>query len=165
VKTRILGALGALAAAALIAAGCNNNGCYGCVTVSACSVPAGLKYALVYPAPSSTGVPTNLSQVIVATSGTLPSDWQTGSGWDVVLLYNAVGSYPGSVAGNIFASVNPPFPTPNATPSFSSPSYFSSSINYTTVNTPMPPGMLITAELNDLNSTCYPGVTIGTFST
>lgn len=123
-----------------------------------------MKYALVYPAPSSTGVPTNLSQAIVATSGTLPSDWQSGSGWDVALIYTQVGTYPGSVLGNIFASTNPPFPTPNATPSFASPAYWNSPISYT-VNTPLPPGTFITATLNDLNSTCFPGVTIGTFST
>lgn len=158
--------MGALAAAALIAAGCNNSNCYGCATISACSVPAGMKYALVYPAPSSTAVTTNLAQVVVGTSGTLPSDWQSGSGWDVELLYTPTGAYPGAILGQTFATTNPPFPAPNATPSFSSPSYWSSSISYAAnANTPLPPGTLITATLNDLNSTCFPGVTIGTFST
>lgn len=163
---RILGGLVALAAAAAIAAGCNNYGCSNCVSYSACTVPSGLKYALVYPAPSSTGIPTNLTQAVVATSGTLPSDWNTGSGWDVELIYTPTGAYPGTALGGEFATANPPFPTPNATPSFASPSYWSSTFSYAAnANTPLPPGTLITATLNDLNSTCFPGVTLGTFST
>lgn len=156
-----------MAAAALIVAGCNNNSCYGCVTISPCSVPAGMQYALVYPAPSSTAVSTTLSQVVVATSGTLPSDWQTGSGWDVELVYTQSSAYPyGAALGQEFVATNPPFPTPNATPSFSSPSYWSSAFSYTpSASSPLPPGSVITATLNDLNSTCYPGVTIATFST
>src|SRR5579872_3249682 len=139
-------ALVSLAAAALVAAGCNNNnGCYNCVTFSACTVPSGMKYALVYPAPSATGIPTNLSQAIVATSGTLPPDWNTGNGWDVELVYTQTGSYNGAVLGQEFVAASPPFPTPNATPSFSSPTYWSSTFSYTNLNTPLPPGTLITA--------------------
>ena len=164
-QMRLMVALATLAAAALLAAGCNNNGCYNCVTFSACTVPSGMKYALVYPAPSATGIPTNLSQAIVATSGTLPPDWNTGSAWDVELLYTQTGSYTGAVLGAAFAAASAPFPTPNATPSFASPTYWSSTFSYANLNTPLPPGTLITATLNDLNSTCYPGVTLGTFST
>lgn len=125
-----------------------------------------MQAALVYPAPGSTANPTSLSQVVIATSGTLPAQWQSGAGWDIDLVYAATGTYPGQVFGAEFASAAAPFPTPNATPSFSSPTYWGSSISYASnANTPLPPGTTITATLNNLNSSCYPGVAIGSFST
>jgi hypothetical protein len=126
-----------------------------------------MQYSLIYPVPSSTGNPTSLSEVVVATTGTLPGAWTSGSGWDVELNYTATGAYPGHALGNEFATISPSaIPTPNATPSFSNPSYWQSSFSYAAnANTPLPPGTTITATLNNLNSSCYPGVTIGTFST
>jgi hypothetical protein len=163
---RSISCLVALAALALVAAGCGG-GCYNCVTISACTLPSGMQYSLVYPAPSATGVPTNLSEVVVAAAGTLPANWTSSSGWDVELNYPATGAYPGHALGNEFAPIaSGTIPTPNATPSFSSPLYYQSSFSYAAnANTPLPPGTTITATLNNLNSSCYPGVTIGTFST
>jgi hypothetical protein len=152
-----------LAAGAIGLAACNNNGSS---SVSACGLPAGMQAALVYPAPNATRISTTVSQVVVGTSGTLPSDWQSGSGWDVELVYTPSGTYPGGAFGMEFASASPPFPAPNATPSFANPSYWSSSFSYASnSNTPLPPGTSITVWLNDLNSSCFPGVTIGSFST
>ncbi|HTX02585.1 MAG TPA: hypothetical protein VMD07_02805 [Candidatus Acidoferrales bacterium] len=163
---RIVGCLVALAALAIVAVGCGG-GCSYCTTVSACTVPTGMQYSLVYPVPSSTGNSTSLSEVVVATSGTLPPTWMTGNGWDVELNYTATGSYPGTAFGSDFATVSVnAIPTPNASPSFANPSYFVSTFSYASnANTPLPPGTLITATLNNLNSSCYPGVTIGKFST
>lgn len=163
---RIVGSLVALAALAIVAVGCGG-GCSYCTTVSKCTVPAGMQYSLVYPVPSSTGNPTNLSEVVVATSGTLPPTWMTGNGWDIVLNYTATGAYPGSALGGEFTATTPSaIPTPNATPAFANPSYFQSTFSYASnANAPLPPGTSITATLNNLNSSCYPGVTIGTFST
>ena len=125
-----------------------------------------MQAALVYPVPGSTGNPTTLSEVVVATSGTLPAQWQAGSGWDVELTYTPSGTYPGAVFGAGFASAAAPFPTPNATPPFANPQYWASTMSYAAnANTPLPPGVLITATLNNLNSSCAPGVTFGTFST
>jgi hypothetical protein len=163
---RIGSCLVALAALAMVAAGCGGGGNSGS-SVSACTVPAGMQYALVYPVPSSTGNPTSLSAVVVATSGTLPPTWMTGNGWDIELNYSATGSYPGTALGGEFAAVSySAIPTPNATPSFANPSYYQSTFSYASnANTPLPPGTVITATLNNLNSNCYPGVTIGTFGT
>lgn len=165
---RILSCLVALAALEVVAVGCGST-CTYCTTtnVSACTVPAGMQYSLVYPVPSSTGNPTSLAQVVVATSGTLPPTWMSGNGWDVELNYTATGAYPGHALGGDFATIAPSaIPTPNATPSFSNPSYFTSTFSYAAnANTPLPPGTSITATLNNLNSSFYPGVTIGTFST
>jgi hypothetical protein len=163
---RTLSCLVALAVLTIAAVGCGG-GCSNCGTISACTVPAGMQYSMVYPAPNSTGNPTSLSQVAIATSGTLPSDWTSGSGWDIELNYTATGAYPGHALGNEFAATSlGAVPTPNATPSFANPVYWQSAFSYAAnANTPLPPGTLITATLNDLNSSCYPGVTIGTFST
>jgi hypothetical protein len=158
-------AIGVIAAAALGVAltGCNNNNN---LTFPNCSVPAGMQYSLVYPAPNSTGNSTTVSQVIVATSGPLPAQWQQGAGWDVVLGYPPGGGYPGSDVGNGFVSTAPPFPTPNTTPPFSNPSYWSSSISYAAnANPSLPPGTQIGVYLNNLNTNCTPSVLVGSFST
>lgn len=164
---RAISCLVALAALAVVAVGCGGGCAYCTTTVSKCTVPTGMQYALVYPVPNSTGNPTSLSQVVVATSGTLPTNWQSGNGWDVELNYTATGAYPGTALGTEFATISPSaIPTPNASPTISNPSYWQSTFSYAAnANTPLPPGTTITATLNNLNSTCYPGVTIGTFST
>jgi len=163
---RIFSCLVALAALTIVVVGCGG-GCTNCGNFTACTVPAGMQYSLVYPAPNSTANATSLSQVAVATSGTLPSDWTSGNGWDIELNYTATGAYPGHALGQAFATTSlSAIPTPNATPSFANPSYWQSSFSYSAnANTPLPPGTLVTATLNDLNSNCYPGVSLGTFST
>lgn len=160
---RLVTYVAAAAALAAVIAGCNN-GCTNCVTVSPCATPSGMAASLIYPAPGSTGIPDNVSQVVVATNSTIPSDWSTGQGWDILLSYAYSPAYGNGHYGNAFASTAAPFPTPNATPAFSgTPQYWSSPLTYT--NAPnLPPATLITVELNDLNSVCFPGVTIGTFT-
>lgn len=153
-----------LAAIAAVVAGCSNNSsCTNCVTVSPCSTPAGMQASVVYPAPGSTGIPDNVAQIVIATNSTLPADWQSGSGWDVLLAYAYSGAYGNGHYGNPFATATPPFPQPTATPSFASPSYWSSTFTYSAAPN-LPPGSYIAVELNDLNTNCYPGVTIGSFT-
>jgi len=163
---RTISSLVALAVMTLAAIGCGG-GCSTCGTVAACTVPSGMQYSLVYPAPNSTGVSTSLAQVVVATSGTLPTTWTSNNGWDIELNYTPAGAYPGYALGAEFTTTSySAVPTPNATPSFSNPTYWQSTFSYASnANTPLPPGTLITATMNNLNSNCYPGVTIGTFTT
>lgn len=160
--TRAVTYVAAIAALAAIIAGCNSN-CTSCVTVAPCSTPAGMQASVVYPAPGSTAIPDNVAQVVIATNSTLPSDWQSGAGWDVLLSYAYSAAYGNGHYGNQFVTATPPFPAPTATPSFASPQYWSSTFSY--VSAPnLPPGTLVTVELNDLNTNCYPGVAIGTFT-
>ena len=161
---RLVTYVAAAAALAAIFAGCNS-GCSNCVTVLPCGTPAGMAASLIYPAPGSTAIPDNVSQIVLATNSTLPPDWQTGQGWDILLSYPYSGAYGNGHYANEFVTATPPFPTPNATPSFSgTPQYWSSTMSY--VSAPnLPPGTLITVEMNDQNSVCFPGVTIGAFTT
>jgi len=108
----------------------------------------------VYPAPNATGVPDTFQQIIVAVSSPLPSSW------DAVVQYNdpvfGLQSRPG---GNV-VTVNPPFPTPNATPPFANPVYQSSSFT----NIVFPANTQISVFLNDLNSVCTP-TSVSSFKT
>jgi hypothetical protein len=163
-RIRSLTYAGVAAVLAAIVAGCGGNS----VTVAACSTPAGMQASLIYPAPGSTGIPDNVSQVIIATNSTLPSDWQVGYGWNVLLAYAYSGAYGSGHYGAEFVAASPsPLPSPAATPGFAGPyQYWSSTIPYGGVSAipNLPPATAITVELNDSNSNCYPGVAIGGFT-
>jgi|SRR5579884_92977 len=114
-----------------------------------CSPPAGTQFALVYPAPNSTAIPDQFGQIIIGASPALPSSWD-------VVTSTALANTPGGT----FQNVTPPFPTPNATPSFANPTYQSSSFSGLTF-----PGEVVSVFLNNLNSGCTPLGPIGSFTT
>jgi hypothetical protein len=163
---RIVTCAGVAAMLAAIVAGCNNSST---VSVAACSTPVGMQASLIYPAPGSTAIPDNVPQVIVATNSTLPPDWQVGYGWDVLLAYAFSSTYGSGHYGNEFVSASPsPLPSPAATPGFSGTAqYWSSTFTYggALAIPNLPPATPITVELNDSNSTCSPGIVLGTFTT
>ncbi|MBV8151615.1 MAG: hypothetical protein JOY59_08665 [Candidatus Eremiobacteraeota bacterium] len=122
-----------------------------------CALPAGVSATLVYPAPGSTGNTTSPAQIVIAGSGTLPPT-------SYVLLSFPFNSATGTARfGSQIGSVSPPFPTPNATPSFANPTYYGSDFSY--LPTALPGNSTITATLNDTSNACSPGVTLGTFHT
>ena len=142
-----------LSIATLLTAGCNSGNTVS-PTTSPCVLPAGIQATLVYPAPNSTHNSTSLPQIYVATSSALPVSW------DVELLFPGGSAYLGGTVQSVsYASI----PTPNQTPSFSNPIYYSSAFN--NVIQPIPSGTTITATLNDTSSSCFPGVTLANFST
>jgi hypothetical protein len=110
-----------------------------------CTIPVS-QYQLVYPAPGATAVPDAIQQVIVAANTAFPSTW------DATL---------GQVAGGTFAVVQPPFPSPTATPSFANPVFEES----TFPNTVLPSQTTVSVYLNDLGSNCLPAGPIGSFTT
>lgn len=142
--------LSCLAAAAVLAA-CNNGNVTGGSAV-ACGTPSGVTQGpvLVYPAPGATAVPDSFGQIVVASNTTMPSTWD-------VAIYTAAGS---GATGAGFQAASPPFPTPNASPTFANPVYQSSGFTGTTI-----PGSTIAVYLNELASSCTPSVEIGTFTT
>lgn len=120
-------------------------------TPPACVAPAGVGVQVIYPAPGATGIPDAFTQVILATQGGLPATF------DVTL----VGPTFSGIA--YFGSVLPaptPFPSPAATPSFTNPTYLTSTNGGYT----FAPGTTLTAQLNDLNSNCVPSTVLGTFT-
>ena len=122
-----------------------------------CTLPASVSAALVYPAPGSHGNTTTPFQVVIAASGSLPST-------SYLLLSFPFSSLAGAARfGSQLGSVSPPFPTPNANPSFANPIYYGSDFSYSP--TALPSGSTITVSLNDTSNACAPGVTIGTFGT
>src|SRR5579883_2981153 len=86
IRLRVLTYVAAAAVFAAIVAGCNSGN--STVNVAPCGTPAGMQAQLIYPAPGSTAIPDNVSQIVVATGTGLPTDWQSGSGWDVLLAYS-----------------------------------------------------------------------------
>jgi hypothetical protein len=116
-----------------------------------CSPPAGTQSALVYPAPGATAVPDNVGQIIIGSTAALPSSWN-------VVVTTAI--HPTGVGGGTFQTATPPFPTPNATPSFSNPQYQSSSFAGATF-----PGEVVTVFLNDTSTNCTPAGPLGSFTT
>lgn len=142
----------ALFACGLALAACNGGGTTNPPAPGpTCSPPAGTQYALVYPAPGATGIPDSFGQVIIGSSPALPSSWN-------VVLTTAIS--PGGVGGGTFQTATPPFPTPNATPSFASPAYQSSSFAGATF-----PGEVVNVYLNNTGSSCTPLGAIGSFTT
>lgn len=119
-----------------------------------CSPPAGVQSALVYPAPGATAIPDAFGQVIIGSTAALPSSW------DVVLTTARSPASLGGVHGGTFQSATPPFPTPNATPSFSNPVYQSSSFSGGNF-----PGEVVQVFLNDTSSNCTPAGPLGSFTT
>jgi len=130
----------ALAVFAACNSGSTNN-----TPAAPCTIPAASS-AVVYPAPNATGVPDAFQQIIIAVSSPLPGTW------DAVIQYPIAG-VTNTVYGNPVVSVSPPFPTPNATPSFANPVYQSSSFP---ANLVLPSGVQVNVFLNDLNNGCTP---------
>lgn len=146
---RIVLWLGIAAAAAAITA-CNGNGTPS--TPASCGSPPGVSQTvLVYPAPNSTAVPDAVGSIVVGSTASIPSSWN-------IVVTTAL--TPQGAGGGAFRGAAPPFPTPNATPSFANPVYQSSSFAGATF-----PGEVVTAFLNNLNSNCNPNIQIGSFTT
>ncbi len=146
-KASFIGSLGVLALGATLAS-CGGGG--GSVAPVPCTPPAGVQAALIYPAPGSTAIPDQFAQVIIASSGPLPATF------DVTLSAGG-----GTVYFSQIVPAQTPFPSPAATPPFANPTYYSSTngnaITFVSATT-------LTAQINDLNSNCTPGTSLGSFT-
>ena len=140
-----------VAVAAFVLAACNSSNPNVLPTPGPTCSPGNIQTQLIYPAPGATGIPDAFGQVIVASSPSpLPTSWN-------VVVVTAIS--PSGVSGNTFQPATPPFPTPNATPSFSSPQYQSSAFGQNF------PGEVVTVFLNNTASTCTPVGPLGSFTT
>lgn len=142
--------LAGVAAVTMLAA-CNSGGPAPVPTPGPTCSPPVAQSALVYPAPSATQVPDSFGQVIIGSTAALPSSWN--------VVVTTVLS-PNGVGGGTFQNVSPPFPTPNATPSFGNPVYQSSSFSGATF-----PGEKVTVYLNNTSTNCTPAGPLGSFTT
>lgn len=121
-------------------------------TPGPCGSPPGVSQTvLAYPAPGATGIPDSIPQVIVGSTSAIPSGWG-------VTVVSTVGQ---GVNGAPFTTAPTPLPTPNQIPSFANPVYQSSAVNAS----PGFAGSTVTVYLNNLNSSCLPSQSIGTFTT
>ncbi len=150
--TRFAFAFLAAAAALISLAACNINNNPGPPAPGpTCSPPAGVQSELVYPAPGSTAIPDTFGQIIIGSTAALPSSWDVA----VVTARSSNG-----LLGGTFQNATPPFPTPNATPSFSNPVYQSSSFSGLTFQ-----GEVVQVYLNNTAQNCTPLGPIGSFTT
>ena len=144
----------AVLALACALAACNNGNSTPPGPGPTCAPPSGTQYALVYPAPNSTAIPDTFGQIIIGASPALPSNW------DVVVTTALSPASVGGVHGGTFQTTAPPFPTPNATPSFANPTYQSSSFSGGNF-----PGEVVNVFLNNTSTNCTPLGPIGSFTT
>lgn len=138
-------------AAVTALAACNNGSTNPPAPGPTCSPPNGTQSSLVYPAPGATAIPDQFGQVVIGSTAALPSSWN-------VVLVTALS--PAGAGGGKFQSATPPFPTPNATPSFANPVYQSSSFAGATF-----PGEVVTVYLNNTSTNCTPVGPLGSFTT
>lgn len=118
-----------------------------------CTLAPGVQSVLVYPAPSATGVNNSSGNIVIGSTTALdPSQWQ-------IVITDAV--FPGGVGSGTLTNVSPPFPTPNATPSFASPQYQQGGFG-----APFATNQVVKVYLNDFKASnnCTP-IQIGQFST
>jgi hypothetical protein len=112
--------------------------------------------ALVYPAPNSTVSASSVTQLIIGSTAALDA-----SRFQIVIT-DAKFPYPDFVQpGGSLASVSPPFPSPNTTPTFANPQYQSS-----TLNAQFAASQVVTVYINDSKSgdNCTP-LSLGQFTT
>ena len=146
VRLRAFAFLIALAAAA-VAAGCGPQPLPAGFTAFC---PSANTIAMVYPIPSATGVPGNLSGIEVASQGTL-------DGTSNAVL--AANSGPSTVSFGSVVAVPNPAPTPSQSPSFSNPQYSFSPATQTLAS-----GTSYSVYYNDSSGVCT-SVFLGTFIT
>lgn len=150
-RVSFLGIFAVLAAAAALAS---------CGQTSApsppgiCGLPAGVQVALVYPEPGATGVSDTFTQVILASQGTLPATYDAA-------LFGS--TYNGFIPFGAVLPAQTPLPSPAATP----PSTFTNPVYYTSTNPggfSFASGTVVTVDINDLYSSCLPGMALGSFT-
>ena len=142
---------GLLGVAAVVVAGCNSGATSG--TSSPCGFPVGTSSVLVYPAPGATGIPDNVSVIVLGSTAALPGAYGT-------LLVN--NSSQNSVFFNQVAAAPNPLPLPNAIPSFANPVYQSSGNPQGSVT--FVAGSSVSVYLNNTSGACTPTLLLGTFT-
>jgi hypothetical protein len=143
-------------------AACNNNNPAPLPTLGpTCTLPSGTQTVLVYPAPAATGVSDPNGQIVIGSTTALPVG-QSGQNWEIAYS-DAVTQSQGIAFAHLsatpLAATSPPFPNPNATPSFPNPQY-----QQQTGGIAFASGQTVTVYVNNLASNCAP-LKIGQFST
>lgn len=147
-----------VAAVAVSLAACNsNNNVNPTPTVGpTCAPPGGIQSVLVYPAPSATGVSDANGQIVIGSTAALPTGTATDN-WDIVIVDSVFPS--GTTMPGALTTTVPPFPTPNATPSFPNPVYQTQAFG-----TAFAAGQTVKVYVNNLATSCAP-LLLGQFST
>jgi|GEM_PF-3353710 hypothetical protein len=121
-------------------------------TQISCAFPTGTVLTPVFPINGATGVPTSITQIVVADNPPLPNSWQ-------IVLSAPNGS--AAAQGNLTTIAASAVPSPAATPAFSaSPTYQASNITST-----LAPGTTYQVSLWDSASNCNVFNQIATFTT
>lgn len=149
----------ALSAAAAVLTGCNSSSTPSPAPTlgPACTLPAGVQTALVYPAPGSTVSASSVSRIIIGSTTALDSSRYQ------IAITDALFPPPNYlIPGQTLQTATPPFPSPNQTPSFANPQYQSS-----TLNQPFAASQVVSVYINDSKSgdNCTPYGPIGSFTT
>jgi hypothetical protein len=129
---------------------CNSSQNIGEFHVSGCAAPSGVQVSLVYPAPNSSNVPANFSQVIFGATQALPSSYHAyvQSGLSTSASFQGVQAAPS------------PLPSPYATPPFANPLYQSSLSDGTTWTA----NSTVSVYLAQSGAGCVPQEFLGSFS-
>lgn len=158
----LFGSVIALAAAVSLAACNSNNNPAPLPTLGpTCTLPAGTQTVLVYPAPGATGVSDTTGEIVIGSTAALPVG-QSGNDWDIWFSDAVTNGALAPLSRNTgLAATLPPFPAPNATPSFANPQY-----QQQTSGVPFASNQTVTVYVNNKASgdNCAP-LQIGQFST
>jgi hypothetical protein len=150
-KQRMLVGAGGVAALSVLVAACNGYNNNPNVGPTYCGNPAHI--VLVYPAPNATGVPNTIGIIYVAAPQSLGS-----STTYALALLGPAGS--GENTNPFTAVAASAVPTPSASPSFSNPHYYQS-----TLTAPLSPSTEYAVQFNDTANFCTPNVSLGDFTT
>lgn len=126
-----------------------------------CQLPSGVQTALVYPAPSATGASDSNGLIVIGSTTALPVG-QSGNDWDIWFSDAVTFGFLAPLNPNSsLATASPPFPAPNATPSFPNPQYQEQS-----AGVPFATGQTVTVFVNNkaAGNNCSP-LQIGRFAT
>jgi hypothetical protein len=151
-KHRIGAFLTVVAAAGLLVA-CNGNNNNPPGTGTNCGGPAN-NMEVLYPRPGSKTAPSTLANIFVATQGALP----TSNSFNFYMNTSVPLLYP--FTSTFFRVSASAIPSPHATPTYSNPVYYASSLQ-------SPPGPLNAVQLlwNDGGTGCNPNFIVSTFTT
>jgi hypothetical protein len=138
-----------LTASGLVACSSNGSNSTTPAKLTSCVLPAGTTVTMVYPIPNTTGVPDNISQIVLAANPALPSSWQT------VMTVDNVNFVPN---GQVVTAATP-LPTPNSASGTFTGTYQSSAVSAT-----LQKGATTIVYLNDTAQSCNSFSAVGSFT-
>jgi hypothetical protein len=153
---KLIGAFTAILSATLVLSACNGNGGIspGPAPSGTCGGPPN-QLEVLYPIPNSKNAPPALGNIYVSTKGALPPS----NSFNFFLVQSNGGS---TFTGNFAQITAGQIPTPHASPSYSNPTYYASSLPPSYI---IGPAQAVSLFWNDGGTGCTPHFLVSSFKT